>query len=223
MKIHIKIMLYAAILSCTLAVQDVSANQWFVKPSTEVPVRIGMGTKYRIVAIVNDGTAVNVTDRRDSWAKIRLANGREGWILRRFLSKEKPLAEQLIHLDLEKKNLAEKVAQTDARFLELTELNSNTEYNLSACIRERDEIRAEYEQLKIDTANVSQTKKKLIASEEKLEKLKKELAIMESRNRALENKSKIIWFLGGAGVLLSGWAIGLVTGKRAGKRRGSLL
>lgn len=223
MKFQVSTIFFSIILSSILLVQGVSASQWFVKPSTEVPIRVGMGTKYKIVAIVKDGTAIDVLARQDSWAKIRLASGREGWILRRFLSKEKPFTEQLAYLDIENKKLEKKIIQTDSRFQELIAINSTNAQDLSACISERDQIRATYEQLKIDTTDVVQTKEKLAASEQQLKKLKKELAILENKNNELENKSTITWFLAGGGVLLSGWAIGLVTGNRRSKRRGSLL
>ncbi len=222
MKTQVIIILYAIILSFTLLVQSVAANQWFIKPSTEAPIRTGTGIEYRIVAIVKDGTAINILDRQNDWAKIRLANGREGWIPKRFLSNDKPLAKQLAELNLENKKLTEKIAQTDYNFQELIALNGKNEQYLSACINKRDNIKAKYEQLKIDTTDVVQTNEKLIASEQQLAKLQEELAILKKKNSDLENKSTLIWFLSGAGVLLSGLVIGLVSSKRTGKRRGSL-
>ena len=38
------------------------------------------GTKGRIVAVLRKGTRIDVLEERDQWYRVRLADGREGWV-----------------------------------------------------------------------------------------------------------------------------------------------
>ena len=80
------------------AVSETTAETLYVKPITEVTVRAGQGTEYRILAMIRDGSKVEVLEENEGWAKIKLTNGQEGWVLRRFLSDQPSLRDQLTHL-----------------------------------------------------------------------------------------------------------------------------
>lgn len=210
------------LLLCSLS-STVFAAQWFVKPSAEVPVRRGQGSDYKIVAVVGDGTMVTFLEEKNDWAKIQLKSGKEGWILKRYLSTEKPLKDQVEELKQSKTHLKEQLDETDARLTELLQVHNQTEKDLTACMAERDMIKADYQALQQDTADVVLTKEKLAATEQQLNALTERLTDLQLENTGLKKSSALIWFLGGAGVLLTGWLIGLLTGKRSKKRRSSLL
>ena len=217
------------LLFCTLLLlpcmfsSTVSAAQWYVKPSAEVPVRRGQGTGYKIVAVIEDGTMVTLLEENKDWAKVQLKSGKEGWILKRYLSNEKPLKEQVAALSLTKTKLKEQLAATNGRLSELLQAHNKTEQELTDCMAERDTIKADYQRLQQDTADVILTKKKLVATEQQLKELTSRLTNLQLENTDLKKSSALIWFLIGAGVLLTGWCIGLLTGKRTKKRRSSLL
>ena len=86
----------------------VLAKTSYVKPSSEVVVRKGQGIKYKIVAVVKDGVSVKFLEEGDSYAKVRLANGKEGWMLKRFLSDEPPLEQVVASLRTEKEKMKRK-------------------------------------------------------------------------------------------------------------------
>ena len=209
------------LLLCFLS-SDLSAAGWHVKPSTEVPVRRGQGTEFKIIAVVDDGTKVSFLEEKDGWARVQLENGKEGWILKRYLSNEKPLKDQVAEFAENKTQLEEQLAETDTRLSELIQIHSRTEQDLTACIAERDTIKADYQRLQQDTKNVVLTKEKLTATEKQLSELTNRLTDLQLENTGLKKNSTLIWFLAGAGVLVTGWLIGLLSGKSK-KRRSSLL
>jgi len=117
----------------------------------------------------------------------------------------------------------EKLGETKSRLDELTIAYHKTEQELTNCLATRDQAKTDFLQLQQDTQDVISTKKELALARKQLEVLKKRLADLQLENTGLKKSSSLIWFLVGAGVLLVGWLIGLITGKRTKKRRSSLL
>ncbi len=202
---------------------NVFAAGWYVNPSSQVPVRRGQGTDYKIVAMVPAGAPVSFLEEKEGWARIKLNNDKEGWILKRYLSNEKPLKEQVLELEQENILLKEQFTQTDTRLTELVQIHSQTEQDLTACMAERDTIAANFQLLQEDTVDVVQTKERLVTVQAEQEELTSRNADLQLENTALKKNAALIWFLAGSGVLLVGWLIGLVSGKRNRKHRSSLL
>ncbi len=206
-----------------LPVPALSAAGWYVQPSAEVPLRRGQGKKYKIVAVVRDGTQVTLLKENNEWARIKLDSGREGWILKRYLSHNKPLQEQVSLLEQKSALLKEKLGRAESRLTDLSTAHHQTEKELTRCLADRDKARADFTQLQRDTADVISTKKELSLARKQLKDLNRQLTDLQLENTGLKKSSSLIWFLAGAGVLLMGWLIGVITGKRTKKRRGSLL
>lgn len=210
------------VLICLMS-GDLFAAERYVKPSTEVPLRRGQGTEYKIDAVISDGTKVYLLQEDGDWAQIQLENGKEGWILSRYLSDEKPLREQVTELEQTKADLEVQLIQVDTHLAGLVEVNSQTEESLVICMDENEKVNADYQRLEEDTADVVLTKKNLLASEKQLNDLSMRFAALELENKGLKNNTSLIWFLAGSGVLLLGLLIGIIAGKRSKKRYGSLL
>ncbi|HHB77510.1 MAG TPA: TIGR04211 family SH3 domain-containing protein [Desulfobulbus sp.] len=200
-----------------------AAAGWYVKPSAEVPLRRGQGKGYKIIAVVSNGTPVKLISENNEWARIRLASGKEGWLLKRYLSPNKPLKDQVTSLQQKNSQLEEKLGETKSRLNELAAAHHKTEQELTDCFAARDKAKNDFQKLQQDTQDVVSTKKELALARKQLEVLKKRLADLQLENTGLKKSSSLIWFLVGAGVLLVGWLIGLITGKRTKKRRSSLL
>ena len=200
----------------------VAAELRFVRPSVEVPVRRGQGTDYRIVKLVKDGDQVELLEENDAWARIRVKDGTEGWMPKRFLSTDAPPLKLVQMLRTENEQLKQKNIELDKELTELKDLYTSTGSELSACIARRDTIHAQYQALQAETADVVAINDKMAATEKEIEDVRATLAVVQQKNNDLKRKSAVTWFLAGGGVLLIGWIIGLIT-CRSRKRRPSLL
>jgi SH3 domain protein len=223
MKALLSCLYCSAVFLLCLVSSDLLAADWHVKPSSEVPLRRGQGTEFKIDAVISDGTLVSLLEVDGDWAKIQLGGGKEGWILKRYLSDEKPLRDQVVELVLTKVALEEKLIDTENQLTELMQVHSQTEQDLNVCMDDRGTIKNDYVQLQQDTADVVLTKKNLIAAETQLSELENNFSSLQMENKALKNHSSLIWFLSGSGVLLLGLLIGVLAGKRSKKRYSSLL
>jgi SH3 domain protein len=211
------------LFSLLFLLSTAQAATWYVKPSAEIPLRRGQGTGYKIIAVLADGTPVTLLSEGNKWVRVRLESGKEGWILKRYLSREKPYKDQIADLEAKNATLRQELDATKGQLTELTDLHQKTARELSACIAERDTIRNDFEQLEQDTRDVVATKNELHQARQQLEQLKKRLTALELENTGLKKSSAMMWFLTGSGVLLLGMMIGLITGKRNKRRRSSLL
>jgi len=194
-----------------------AAEVLYVQPSAEIPVRRGQGTDYKIISIVADGTAVEYISESEGLAKVRLKNGKQGWILKRYLSPTPPLTEQVARLTKEKEELANQVTVLQAQLQEVTEVQGNTAVELSTCIAERTEIRDKYQTLERDTVDVVQTKDELLQAKAEIKRLKQENDDIKIINSLLKKNESIKWFMAGSGVILAGWLLGRFS--RSSKRK----
>ena len=181
-------------LMIMLSAGTAAAEMKFVRPNLDIPVRRGRGEQYKILKFVKNGDQVEFFEEKNNWAKVRLQSGTEGWMLNRYLSDEKPPAEQVRELSEENEQLKsenEKLHRELKKSNELQEASSEELERLQSSVDEQLALR-------VNECN----------------KIKDEY-------KASQEFNKIIWFLSGAGVLLIGWLLGRFAGGSQ-KRRNRL-
>lgn len=201
---------------------EVVAGSRYVKPSAEVVIRTGQGRKYKVIAMVKDGATVELLEEGESYAMVRLANGKKGWILKRFLSADPPLSTVVESLRAENEQMKQKEIETTQKLEALSATLIQLETDLKSTILERDQVTIDYQNLQQDTANVIQIKEDMLKATQENELLVEEMATLKQENEGLHNDKSINWFMAGGGVLLVGMFIGRLTSKSR-KRKSSLM
>lgn len=199
-----------------------AADTRFVKPRSEAVIRTGQGNQYKIVEVVKEGTAVELLEEGESYALVRLGNGEEGWILRRFLSVEPPLDVQVESLNKEKTDFQEKNEAMTRQVEALTSQLTESKNDQDMLVAERDRLAADYQQLKKDTADVMKIRNDMLQTAEENRQLVDKLVKLEAENTKLAKDKTINWFLAGSGVLVLGVLLGRMPGPSR-KRKPSLL
>ncbi len=217
----IGLLLSGLVMTAVLPAPVSAAEIRFVRPSVEVPVRRGQGTDYKIIKLVKDGDQVELLTENDAWARIRVGEA-EGWMPKRFLSKEAPPVKLVQMLRSENEKIKQKNSELVEELTALKELQSSTGGELTACIAERDTLQAQYQNLEAATADVVAIQNKITETEQEIEDVRATLTAVQQQNSELKRKTSLTWFLAGGGVLLLGWLIGLFTG-RSRRKRPSLL
>ncbi len=64
-----------AIFLFFISVLPAIAEVWYVKPSAEIPLRRGMASDYKIIAILQNGTQVSILEDKDPWVKVVTPKG----------------------------------------------------------------------------------------------------------------------------------------------------
>lgn len=213
--------LYTLLVTMFFLSTAARAEDWYVKPSAEVPIRSGQGTEFKILSVVPDGLMVEIVEESDPWVKVRTPGGTEGWMLKRYLSNDPPLSEMVDSLQSDNEKLAQLEEETSRKYDELLTAYTQMEQEYNACLADRDDLRNKYQALRNDTADVIKIKQNLSQATEEVEQIRQKMAEVEEQNRKLEKNMAIRWFMAGGLVLVLGWLIGLVTG-RSRKRKSSL-
>jgi SH3 domain protein len=209
------------------------AENLYVKPSSEITMRRGKGTDFKIIAVLKDGTPVEMLAESDEWAQVRLESGKEGWVLRRFLSDAPPLGQQVELLQREKEVLTDTTQSLKSRVDQLSsekdeierrlsDEKAEVERELNQCVVERTTINEDFLTLQEDTADVVQTKTDLESARTRVEDLERQVGTLQKENDRLGKTEMLKWFLAGGGVFFLGWLIGMIS-KKSRKKRSSLL
>ncbi len=195
---------------------------WYVKPSSEVPIRSGQGTEYKILAVVADGLKVELLEEVDPWAKVRTPGGTEGWMLKRYLSGDRPLSEAVASLTAQKTELETKNEEINRQLVEISAAQTKSEEELQICLADRNNVQQEYQTLQEDTADVIKIKNDLADKIQEAQEARQKLAAIEQENSDLRRNTTLMWVLAGGFLVIVGWIIGMMTGKSR-KRKSSLL
>lgn len=181
------------------------AETVYVKGVMKITMRTGPGVSHKIVTMVQSGDSLEIIEKNEDWSHVRSSNGRQGWVLTRFVTPEVPVV--LLVNGLKKKNteLSDLVARLKTENAEL----SGTRTKLR-------NLEKSYALLKKESAD-------FLALEKKYEKATKGFQEQQEHIAALEKSlgnEDIKWFLSGAGVLVAGILLGMSARK---KKRNSLL
>lgn len=217
----LKRMLLFLILIFCLAVISHAEQINYVTGFVEVTFRTGPGTSHKVIDMLGSGDRVAVLETGKNWSKVRLDNGKIGFMLNRFITSEVPCRITLERLQNKHKTLVEQSAEPLKEVARLTEENEQLQTSFASVERSLNDLKIQHETLKKESkdfidikAKYTESSKKLIEQTSKVEKLEAEIA------RLGWNQS-IRWFLCGAGVMLLGYIIGFFSKKR--RRRSSLL
>jgi SH3 domain protein len=208
--------------SVLFSATDVFAESRYVKPSAEIALRAGEGTKYKILGVVKDGDVVELLEEGDSYARVRLTDGQEGWMLKRFLSITPPLSVTAPSLRAENEKLKQREIEVTQKYDEISASFSRMETELQTILAERDQLKSDYQDLQEATADVMKIKEDMLQATKENELLVQQMASLKAENSNLNKEKSINWFLAGGGVLLVGMSIGRLTSKSR-KRKSSLM
>ena len=214
----------AALLFCAIILiwtDGARAQTWYVKPTAEIPLRRGQGSDYKILAIVSDGSPVTVVEENDTWAKIATNDGKEGWMLKRYLTRETPLDQVVSQLRIKSQNLEQQLNETRAENEEIQRIKQALENTLANNKQELATLAEEHTTLLEDTANVVSIKNNLEQSRATITDLQQKIGVVVAENNRLKASQNIRWFLAGGGTLILGCILGVVI-RKSNKKKSSL-
>ena len=197
---------FIALLVCVIFSVGISfAETVYVGGVMKITMRRGPGTNHKIIAMLATGESLEIVENGRDWSQVRNAEGKEGWVLTRFITRDVPMKRQVEALEKKNKDLTVLLEKIKAE-------NRDVE----ATRKKLAVIEAAYNRLKKKSAD-------FLALEAAHEEMTQAFTQQKDRILALENrlsKEDIKWFLSGAGVLVVGIILGMSTRR---KKQRSLL
>jgi SH3 domain protein len=197
------------------------AETRYVTDLLKLPLRTGPSTEYKILALIVSGQQLEVVEPGENWSLVRLDNGKEGYVLNRYLVAQPTSAVRLKELQSKYtvlKQQADALIEENNRF---KEENKTFKTSLDSSEKARNKLDTDYKELKASAAEFLSLKKNYQEVSTRLAEQTKRANALDKELSGLEMNQYIKWFLAGSGVLLVGFIIGF-SAKR-GRRRPSLM
>ena len=197
------------------------AETVYVSEEFEITMRTGPGSDRKIISLVQSGKALEILEKGEEWSNVRDHNGKEGWVLNRYLTPSQPCAMVLDRVRQDYDVLNAKYEDLKETFDELEAQKKATDSDLSKNVKDRDQLSAAYETLKKESSEFLKLKKRHQQVTADLEAEKTLSAKLDEENMQMKRSRIIQWVLTGGGIMLVGFFIGLFSSSRR-KSRSSL-
>lgn len=208
------------LLLCLLAT-GVSAETMYVSDMLKLTLRTGPSTENKILAVIESGQQLALLEPGREWSRVRLPDGKEGWVLSRYLTPDETSNFKLERLQAQHKNLTVQAAELLEENKELKAENEKLRAEFDTNAKEMHKTRTDYEALKAEAAEFLTLKSKYESAATRLAEQTARVQKLEEQLSELEMSTYIKWFLAGSGVLIVGFLIGFSTKRQ--RRRPALV
>ena len=215
------IRLSGLVLLLCLFSASVYGETMYVSDTLKLTLRTGPSIENKIIAVIESGQEMEVIKFGDEWSQVRLPNGKEGWVLSRYLTTDETNGIKLQRLETKHKNLMIQAAELLEENNGLKTENTRLSSELEAMQKQLEKIQTDYEALKTEAtefltlkANYNRAASQLAEQTAKAKKLEEQVS-------SLAMNTYIKWFLAGSGVLIVGFLIGFSTKRQ--RRRPTLV
>ncbi len=216
----------------------VYADTRYVSDNLIITMRGGSGSEYKIIKMLKTGTPVEVIEENDQYYKVRTEDGKEGWVLKRYITTDTPKPIVIAGLKRKIERLNSKIDMLSKErdglkkgLKSAKDLHNADLKKLEKSIKEKnDRVYSITKQLKGITdkynrlVEASGDVPSIVSERDKLREentdLNTEKNDLLKENERLSDKKSILWFLAGAAVFFFGWIAGKLSRK---KKRSSFL
>jgi SH3 domain protein len=189
----------------------------YVSDILKLTLRTGPSTENKILAVIASGQQLEVVEFGKEWSQVQLPNGKEGWVLSRYLTPHETNNVKLDRLQAKHKNLMTQAAALLEENNRLQAENKKLESEFKTNQKQAVKARSDYETLKTEAAEFISLKSKYKEAVSQLTEQTAKAEKFEEQLTRLEMSTYIKWFLAGSGVLIVGFLIGFST-KRQRRR-----
>ena len=136
------------------------AETVYVSEDFEITMRTGPGTDRKIISLIQSGKALEIVEKGSDWSMVRTVNGKEGWVLNRYLTESEPCAMVLDRVRQDYDVLVAQHKDIKAQYEDLLARTKVLDTDLSQSRQDRDELSQAYTSLKKDSAEFLKLKKR---------------------------------------------------------------
>jgi len=213
--------LFGSVLLLCLFSASVYGETMYVSDILKLTLRTGPSIENKIIAVIESGQVMEVMKSGQEWSQVQLPNGKEGWVLSRYLTTNETNNIKLERLDAKHKNLMIQAAELLEENNRLKEENKRFSTDFETNQKQLAKIQSDYDALKAEAAEFLTLKTNYERAASELAEQTVKAKQLEEQLSSLEMNAYIKWFLAGSGVLIIGFIIGFSTKRQ--RRRPALL
>jgi len=189
-----------------------AAEVKYVTDIFEVTMRSGTSTGFGIVRLLRSGESVTVLedDPVAQYSLVETADGKQGYVLSRFLMESPAARETLLELrgkyDDQQIRVDDQVAEIQQLKQSLMQAQSDSEA-LKITLRASEQELSQVRDAAQNTLNILEQNKRL---QTVVDQLREEKALLSDTNAELSDSTQIDWFVRGSAVSLIAFIIGIL-------------
>lgn len=195
----------------------------YVSDELSINMRTGTSTRHQIIQLLRSGTPVEVLESNEDngYSRIRLANGKEGWVLSRFLADQPSARERLAEAQRELDSLQGDSGKLRDELSSLRSENRKLQNDLTSFRNDNRKLKNEINHVREVSSSAMEIDRENRKLQSALQELETKYQAVEQENSNLRSSSARDWVLVGAGILLTGMLLGLVIPKVRWKKKSS--
>ena len=193
----------------------------YVTDRTQVELRRGPSTEYRILRYLEAGDRVEVLEQNEAqgFSRVRVDQDTEGWMPTASLIAEPIARERLAVAERNLTTARDRVAALEGQKQQLERDLATTRNELDQAQASHGTVSRELADLRTAAANVVEIRDNNTSLQQRLGQRDREVAQLTADNARLAARNNQNWFVVGAAVLLGGIVIGLVAPTLRRRRR----
>lgn len=209
------------LLSFIILTANAAAERRYVSEDFEITMRTGPGADRKIISLVPSGHEVEVINAGEEWSEVVLPNGKQGWVLSRYLTQDLPTALKLERLQQRYDKILAENKELSAQVNKLGTDNSRLTNELDQTQTDLTQLSSAHETLKSESAEFLKLKSKYETAVKEMREASAKAEKAESSLNQLAGSQLNEGLLYGGGLLIFGFIVGYIL-KRP-KRRAPLM
>jgi len=189
-----------------------AAETRYVTDIFEVTMRSGTSTSNSIVRLLRSGEAVTLleVDEATQYSLVQTADGKQGYVLNRFLTDSPAARQRLEKLTAGHQQLQARFDEQTAEIDELKQVLQQEQADneaLKTALRASEKELSGIREAAANTLNILEQNKRMQIM---VDQLREEKAVLSDTNAELSDSTQIDWFVRGAAVSLIAFFIGIL-------------
>lgn len=207
-----KTVFLSVLLGSCLGAPALAAETMYVTDVFEVTMRSGTSTANSIVRMLKSGEPVTVLEQDlvSKYSLVQTADGKQGYVITRFLMDQPSARERLAKLEARYQEQSQRVEAQQNQIAELSQSLEQEQADnqaISATLRASEKELTEVRNTAQDTLNIAEQNKRL---QSVVDELRQEKASLVEANSQLGDTTRQDWFVRGAAVSLVAFLVGII-------------
>lgn len=193
------------------------AQTKYVSDDLSITMRTGQGNQYSIVEMLESGTPVRVIQKNNGYTQVQAPNGKQGWVLARFLQPMPVARDRLADVQKQLSN----VKQQNSKLQDQLKAALSTKSDQTSTIQQ---LKQRNSALKQRLGHITNTAAHSLQISQENDKLKARVAHLEQERSQLQYENRITesrreGIVIGAMILIAGVFVGLILPRLRLRRR----
>ncbi len=133
----------AVFIGMMVAISAAQAKTMFVTDTCTINVRVQPGEEYRVMDQLSSDDAVDVLETEGKWVKVSFKGGLEGWMLKQYVTADKPAAVRMADLEKQLQEQDVRINDLDRENLSLKQEKLAFDQTLNALSAENQKLKQE--------------------------------------------------------------------------------